>query len=35
MEQNVQLLDAMRTDASLQRRYRALEDFYRRRAKGG
>lgn len=34
MPQSAQLLDAMRTDASLARRYKDLEGFYRRRAKG-
>ena len=34
MPQNAQLLEAMRTDASLAQRYKDLEGFYRRRAKG-
>ncbi len=34
MPQSAPLLEAMRTDASLERRYKDLEGFYRRRSKG-
>jgi hypothetical protein len=35
MRLNPRLLEAMRTDASIERRYTALEEFYRRRARAG
>lgn len=35
MDQSAQLLDALRTDATFRRQYSALEDFYKRRSRGG
>ena len=34
MQQNVQLLDAMRSNAALSHRFAALEEFYKRRSRG-
>lgn len=34
MQQNATLLDAIRTDASVRRRYSAIEEFYQRRSQG-
>ena len=34
MQQNVQLLDAMKSNSTLSHRFAALEDFYKRRSRG-